>query len=169
MQTDNSLNLHRLSLSEWRTYFYALLFTAGNILFPQICHLIPDGGHIFLPIYFFTLIGAFRYGWRVGLLTAVASPLVNSLLFGMPPVAALPAIMLKSVLLALFASLAAERSRSAGLITIGCVVISYQLVGMAGEWLLTGSAAAVLSDIRLGFPGLLIQIFGGWGLLRMMK
>lgn len=40
---------------------------------------------MFLPIYFFTLVAAFRCGWKVGLLTAVLSPVVNCLLFGMPP------------------------------------------------------------------------------------
>ncbi len=29
-----------------RTYGFCLLFIAGNILLPQLCHLIPDGGKI---------------------------------------------------------------------------------------------------------------------------
>ena len=62
----------------------------GNISLPQIFHLIPQGGIIWLPIYFFTLVGAYKYGWKVGLLTAVLSPTVNSLLFGMPMLASLP-------------------------------------------------------------------------------
>ena len=62
-----------------------------------------------LPIYFFTLVGAYKYGWRTGLLTALASPLVNAALFGMPAVTALPAILVKSALLAGAAGYAARR------------------------------------------------------------
>ena len=90
-----------------RTYVLASLFVLGNIALPQLCHLMPHGGHIWLPIYFFTLVGAYKYGWRVGLLTAVLSPVVNSLLFGMPAVAALPVILVKSVTLAAAAALVA--------------------------------------------------------------
>ncbi len=57
-----------------RTYGFCLLFIAGNILLPQLCHLIPDGGKILLPIYFFTLIAGYKFGLKVGLLTAVLSP-----------------------------------------------------------------------------------------------
>ena len=46
----------------------------------------------------------------MGLLTAVLSPAVNSALFGMPAAAMLPVILLKSVLLAVDASLAAWRA-----------------------------------------------------------
>ena len=84
MQT---VKLYSLNYTESRTYVAAALFIVGNIVLPQLFHLIPKGGPIFLPIYFFTLIGAYKYGWRVGLLTAVLSPLVNSALFGMPAAA----------------------------------------------------------------------------------
>ncbi len=100
--------LNYLSLSNYKTYMLASLFVLGNLIFPQLAHLIPNGGFILLPIYFFTLIAAYRYGIFVGMLTAILSPLVNSLLFGMPPVAVLPAIMIKSVVLVIAASLAAK-------------------------------------------------------------
>lgn len=73
-----------LTFASRRTYLLALAFIAGNVVLPQICHLVPQGGMILLPIYFFTLIGAFAFGWRVGILTAIASPLINCALFGMP-------------------------------------------------------------------------------------
>ena len=95
-----AVKLYSLDYRDAKTYLAAALFVAGNIVLPQICHLVPQGGLRWLPIYFFTLVGAYKYGWRVGLLTAVLSPLVNSALFGMPAAAALPAILLKSVLLA---------------------------------------------------------------------
>lgn len=79
-----TVKLYSLDYSNVKTYWAASLFIIGNILFPQLFHLIPQGGITWLPIYFFTLIGAYKYGWKVGLLTAVLSLAINSLLFSMP-------------------------------------------------------------------------------------
>ena len=86
-----TVKLYSLNYGNVRTYLAASLFIVGNILFPQFFHLIPQGGITWLPIYFFTLIGAYKYGWKVGLLTAVLSPIINSSLFGMPMPVVLPA------------------------------------------------------------------------------
>ena len=79
-----TIRLYSLDYSNVKTYFAAALFILGNLVLPQLCHLIPQGGLTLLPIYFFTLIAAYKYGWKVGLLTAVFSPVLNHLLFGMP-------------------------------------------------------------------------------------
>lgn len=118
---------------------------------------------LWLPIYFFTLIGAYKYGWRVGLLTAIASPLINSLLFGMPLVTGLPAILLKSVLLAVFAGMAATRFKKASLWMLLAVVLAYQVIGTLGEWIMKGDFYLAVQDFRIGVPGMLMQVFGGWG------
>ena len=97
---ETSAKLYSLNYSNVRTYLFALLFVVGNIALPQICHLVPYGGPTLLPIYFFTLIAAYKYGFRVGLLTAILSPVINHLLFAMPSGAALPIILIKSALLA---------------------------------------------------------------------
>ena len=77
-----TVKLYSLDYSNAKTYLMAALFIAGNMALPQLFHLIPQGGITWLPIYFFTLIGAYKFGWKVGLLTAVLSPVINSLLFG---------------------------------------------------------------------------------------
>lgn len=51
-----TLTLTTLRFKETETYLMAALFIAGNIVLPQLFHLIPQGGIIWLPIYFFTLI-----------------------------------------------------------------------------------------------------------------
>ena len=162
------LNLYSLPLSSARTYLFASLFIAGNIALPQLCHLIPQGGLIFLPIYLFTLIGAYKYGLKVGLLTAVLSPLVNNLLFGMPAEQMLPIIIIKSVLLASIAAYAAHRTGKASFLTILAVVIAYQLLGGLAEWAITGSFEAALQDFRLGYPGMIIQVLGGYLILNYL-
>lgn len=153
--------LYSLPYREAKTYWVASLFVAGNVVLPQLCHLIPQGGVMWLPIYFFTLIGAYKYGWRVGVLTAVLSPLVNSALFGMPAVAVLPAILLKSCVLALVAGFVAAKFRRASLLLLAAVVLAYQIIGGLGEWAMTGSWQVAMQDFRIGVPGMLVQIFGG--------
>lgn len=105
---ETSTKLYSLSFDNVKTYFFALLFVAGNVALPQLCHLVPAGGPTLLPIYFFTLIAAYKYGFRVGLLTAILSPVINHLLFAMPAATVLPAILIKSGLLAGAAALAAR-------------------------------------------------------------
>ena len=73
--------LYSYNFTSVRTYLFAIIFIAGNLLLPQLAHFVPNGGPMLLPIYFFTLIAAYKYGIRVGLLTALLSPLINNLLF----------------------------------------------------------------------------------------
>lgn len=56
------VQLYCLSLREAKSYLVAMAFIVGNIVLPQLCHLMPQGGLIWLPIYFFTLVGAYKYG-----------------------------------------------------------------------------------------------------------
>ena len=163
-----TVKLYALSYKETRAYMVAALLIVGNIVLPQICHLIPQGGLTWLPIYFFTLIGAYKYGWRVGLMTALLSPTVNSLLFGMPIVAMLPAIISKSVLLALAASWVARRFNSVSLLLLLGVVLTYQVAGSLVEWAMKGSFFAAMQDFRIGLPGMAFQIVGGFLVLRYL-
>ena len=143
MQT-TTVKLYSLEFANAKTYLAAALFAVGNILLPQLCHQVHLGGPTWLPIYFFTLVGACKYGWRVGLLTAVVSPLVNSLLFGMP---------------------AAARFGRLSLGVMAVVILTYQVVGSLGEWAWIGDFRAAMQDFRLGVPGMLVQLFGGWAVI----
>ncbi|MDR1092109.1 MAG: ECF transporter S component [Prevotella sp.] len=163
---ETTVKLYSLSYKEVKTYLFALLFIMGNIALPQICHLIPGGGLAWLPIYFFTLIAAYKYGLRVGLLTAILSPLLNSALFGMPPVAVLPAILIKSTLLAGVAAYAAHRFEKISLLAIIGAVLAYQVAGTLIEWAVIQNFVAAIQDFRTGIPGMLAQVFGGYALLR---
>ena len=165
---ERTVRLYSLNFTTWRTYLVAALFIVGNIVLPQLFHLVPKGGVIWLPIYFFTLIGAYKYGWRVGLLTAVLSPLINSALFGMPPAPALAPIILKSVLLATAAGYAASRFHKASLLLLVGVVLSYQILGTLGEWAMKGDLYLAAQDFRIAVPGMLLQVFGGWAFINFV-
>jgi len=161
MQTA-TLNLYSLGYTQLRTYLIASAFVVGNIVLPQLAHFVPQGGFIFLPIYFFTLVAGYKYGWRAGLLTAIFSPVVNHLLFGMPPMAVLPAILVKSIFLAITAGVAANYFKRVSLVILLLVVMTYQLFGTMVEWALIGDLFKAIQDFRIGIPGMLLQVFGGF-------
>ena len=62
-----------MSYRDSRAYMMAALFVVGNIVLPQLCHLVPQGGLVWLPIYFFTLVAAYKFGLTAGLLTAIVA------------------------------------------------------------------------------------------------
>ena len=163
IEMETTVKLYSLNYSNVKTYLFALLFVAGNITLPQ---LVPAGGPTLLPIYFFTLIASYKYGFRVGLLTAILSPVINHLLFAMPTAAALPVILTKSALLAGASALAARYAKKVSLLAILLAVLSYQVVGTALEWAYLGDFFAAVQDFRIGVPGMLIQWFGGYALLK---
>lgn len=167
MQT-TSIKLYALNFSQAKTYFAAALFILGNIALPQLCHLVPQGGMILLPIYFFTLIGAYKYGWKVGLLTAVLSPIINHLLFGMPAAAMLAPILVKSTILAVTAGYVAQNFQKTTITLLALVVLAYQIAGGMFEWAWTGSLVAALQDFRLGLAGMALQIFGGYAFIKYL-
>ena len=183
---ESTTKFYSLNYTNVNTYLFAFVFIVGNVVLPQLCHLVHLGGPAMLPIYFFTLIGAYKYGFKVGMLTAVLSPLVNSILFGMPSVTILPAILVKSVLLALVAGYMADRFRKITIPALLGTVMAYQVVGtliewaLVGdfylaayqvvgtliEWVLVGDFYLAAQDFRIGIPGMLLQIFGGYALLK---
>lgn len=150
------------------TWLFAIIFIGGNIVLPQLAHIVPRGGFIFLPIYFFTLIGAYKFGVTTGLATAVFSPLLNNLLFGMPPAFVLPIILIKSCLLAFIASYVAAKNKKLSPLLLLIVVAGYQIAGSLIEWGITKNFNSALQDFTIGLPGMLLQVVGGYLVLRKL-
>lgn len=166
---ETNARFYSLSFGNIKTYLFAFLFIAGNILLPQLCHLIPAGGPTLLPIYFFTLIAAYKYGFRVGLLTALLSPVINHMLFGMPATSVLLPILIKSTLLAGAAAMTAHYTQKVTIATLLIVVLTYQFIGTAFEWALCEDFYLAIQDFRMGIPGMLIQWLGGYLLLKAIR
>lgn len=166
---DKTINLYSLSLRDYKSYLYAAAFVIGNILLPQLCHLIPNGGFTILPIYFFTLIAAYKYGWRVGLMCGILSPIANHLLFGMPGNTVLPIILIKSTLLVAAASFVAHRTQKISIALLAKVVFFYQIVGSLIEWAMVQDFYVAMQDFRMGILGMHIQFIGGYFLLRVWE
>ncbi|MFT3752889.1 MAG: ECF transporter S component [Paludibacter sp.] len=162
---ETTVKLYSLEMKSAKTYEVAGLFVLGNILFPQLCHL-THLGNMLLPIYFFTLIGAYKYGWKVGLMTAIVSPLINSMLFGMPEAVVLPVIIVKSMLLAITAGIVAHYFNKVSISLLVAIIIVYQIIGTLFEWVYIGDFYKAAIDFRMGIPGMLLEIFGGYLIIK---
>ena len=166
---ETSVKLYTLNYDEVKTYLWAAVFVACNMVLPQVFHLIPQGGIVFAPLSLVILAGAYKLGWKAGLLAAVASPLVNNLVFGLPAWGVLQVMMLKLIVLALAAGLTAQYFRRVSLPLLVGVVLASEVVGGLGELLLTGGISATVQDFTIGWPGLLLQVLGTYLIVKLTK
>ena len=67
------------------------------------------------------------------------------------------------------AAFIASRVRGVALWAVALAVVAYQGIGMLAEWGMTGSFTAALQDIRLGWPGILVQVFGGYAVMKYVR
>ena len=158
----------RLSLGEVRLYLATGAMVVGNVALPALVHGMPNGGRMLLPIFFFTLIAGWRFGIVAALLTAVLSPLANHALTGMPPTPMLTGIICQSAALGLLAWVVASRSTRTTLPLVALVVVLHQLL-LALPALSHSGVAGTLGAIQMRIPGLLLQILGGFAVLRLLE
>ena len=166
---ETNIRLYTLNYTEVRTYLFAALFVTCNIALPQLFHLIPQGGIIFAPLSFVILAGAYKLGWKTGLLAALASPLVNHLLFGMPAWSVMHVMVIKLATLAIIAGVTAQHYKKVTIPLLITVVLISEIIGGLSELLLTGGVSATIADFTIGWPGLLLQVFGTYVLLKIFK
>lgn len=163
-----NVRLYAFNYDEAKTYLWAMVFVACNLVLPQVFHLIPQGGVIFSPLSLVILAGAYKFGWKTGLLAALLSPLVNHVITGMPAMAVLPVMTLKLAVIALVAGFTAQYFKKVSLLLIIGVVLVSMAIGCLGELLLTGGIDATIADFTIGWPGLLLQVFGAWLILKKL-
>ena len=166
---ETSIKLYSLSYNEIRTYLMATVFVACNIALPQLFHLIPQGGIIFAPLSLVILAGAYKLGWRTALLAAVASPIVNHLLFGQPATDVMPLMAVKLSLLAVIAGLTAQYFKKVNILLLAGIVLAAEILGGLIELAFTGGIAATIADFTIGWPGLLLQVLGTYLILQLWK
>jgi len=166
---ETSVRLYALNYDEAKTYLWAAVFVACNLILPQLFHLIPQGGILFAPLSLVILAGAYKFGWKTGLLAAVLSPLVNHLLTGMPAWNVMPVMVMKLMVIAIVAGLTAQYFRKVTLpLLVGVVLVSLA-IGSLGELILTSGIETTIADVTIGWPGLLLQVFGSWLILKYIR
>ena len=80
-------------MSSIKKMIVSALFIALGIILPVAFHSIPNAGGIFLPMHIPVLLCGIICGFPYGLACGVFTPLLSSLLTGMPPAAILPSML----------------------------------------------------------------------------
>ena len=139
------------------TYLKAALFVALSVLTPMLLHQFSLAGTVLMPILFITFLAALRFGWAVGLLSAVASPLVSYALTGMPPGLILYVVLAQCIAIALLVGIFSKDSFRITFWQVAVVIIVYQLIAFILETLFF-SASIAFYGIWDTIPGMLIQL-----------
>jgi hypothetical protein len=108
-------------------------------------------------MFLLVLVAALVCGWQVALITALASPLVNTLLFDMPTLTMLPVLLIKGGVMAFLLRWALQSSVRLGFRLAGAVVAT-QLIGVFLGWGMLGQSASLLQDFYTILPAMLLQL-----------
>ncbi|MDR2836553.1 MAG: ECF transporter S component [Bacteroidales bacterium] len=169
MIKSTNITIKELNFSYLKNFLLLGLFITGNIILPAICHYIPNGGIMLLPMFFFTLIAAYKYGIKAGLITAILSPVINFMIFGMPAIEFLPAILIKSSSLALIAWFVAKKTHKLSILLLAFVVVSSQTFAfLLDGFIFLPNFNLAFTNLLISIPGMLIQIFAGYFIIKKL-
>lgn len=142
------------------------LFVAMGILLPQVFHMIPNFGQIFLPMHIPVLLCGIICGWKLGGVAGFLVPVLTSIFTGMPPMPVVIWMTFELIAYGIIAGLLAKqqtlKSTYAALIGAmigGRIVLAISqlaILGFGGKAMpmtvfLTGAFVTAL-------PGILIQL-----------
>ncbi len=150
-----------------RTLATTGLLLAVGLLLPIVFHSLlgAAGGRAFLPMHYAVLLGGLLVGPVAGAFLGIATPLLNTLMTGMPAVAILPPMVVELTVYGLAAGFAHHRWRlaplwslllamTAGRIALGlAVALVGPSIGLKAE-----PVAYVLAAIVTGLPGIAVQV-----------
>lgn len=144
------------------------LFLAIGLVLPFFTGQIPRIGNMLLPMHIPVLLCGFLCGWKYGLLIGFLTPLLRSILFGMPP---LPQAFAMSFELATYGAITGLlysrlRSSKAGVyLSLITAMLSGRLIWAAASMIIYGINGSVFTwQIFIGgaflnaIPGILLQL-----------
>lgn len=151
-----------LSFVQARFYLASTFLIAGNILLPMVLHQFRSAGQIFLPLYFFSLLGGLLYGWKIGLTVGLLSPLVSFLFTHMPPMPILNFVIFKSVILGAGAGKLSRIFSGKSLYLTSFLSLSLmQISGVSLIFWITNNWRMATADLVMGFPGIMLMLVAG--------
>jgi riboflavin transporter FmnP len=150
-----------------RTLTTTGLLLAVGLLLPMVFHSLfgAEGGKTFLPMHYAVLLGGLLLGPVAGAFLGIATPVLGTLVTGMPPVAILPPMVVELAVYGLVAGVAHRHWRlaplwslllamAAGRIALGlAVALLGPSIGLKAE-----PVAYVVAGIVTGLPGIAVQI-----------
>jgi len=162
-ETTGYLN-ETLTFRDMRFYLFLTLFVTLSVAVPWFCHMIhPLAGPLFLPLFFFILLAGDLFGWRMGLLVGMATPLISFVVSGMPPSVMMPRILTEAAVMGVTVGCLSERMPSWRYVAVPVAIMAGHLGAAMVVSLMAGAIAhgftALWRAACIGWPGLLIQVF----------
>lgn len=147
---------------------YAALCIALGIVLPIAFHSIPNAGSIFLPMHIPVLLCGLICGWEYGLICGALTPILSSLMTGMPPMAYVPSMTIELSVYGFVAGLMINVIKTKNInlniyISLILAMIAGRLAGGIVNALIfkAGSYSMqiwIASSFITSFPGIIIQL-----------
>ncbi len=149
-----------LKVSNLGLVIFSVVFIALDVALPWVTHQFHLAGPVFLPMHFLVLVAALLFGWRVGLIVGLFTPIVSFGLSGMPFLPVLPQITLELVSYGLIAGFLRERFKlNLWFSLILAMILGRMVLGLTVFILgLPNPFEHVFSVIKMGLLGILIQL-----------
>lgn len=154
-----------LAPSAKRTIIWSTVFVAANVLLPQLFHTASLSGQAFLPIMLFTITAAILFGARAAIATAIISPLVSMLIFGMPTAEMTALLIIKGVAAAAAIAYARHLLGKVTPLALLGAIAAYQVVGIIAASLIF-SLSSALEMALISWPAVLLQLVVGYIVIR---
>ena len=161
-----------LKYADIRSYIFASAFVLLAVATPWVFHQFYLAGPTFLPMHIFVFVAGLLFGWRVGLMVGLLTPLASYAVSGMPLLPVLPQIVVELSVYGLVAGILREKlnlrvvwsllgAMIAGRLTLLLAVLMIYLI--AGKvYSPLGPEAnpflVVWATIKQGWLGIVIQL-----------
>lgn len=165
MERVENIKKEILSSKKAKYIIGTLLLCGMGIALPRIFHVLAGNGagETFLPMHICVLIAALVFGGVSSSLVAGSSIIGSYFLTGMPSLERLPYMVLELVIYAIMLSILNKRFHSyiSLIVTIilgrilyaGILMICVNTIGFSGYGI------SVLTSVKVGMPGIVIQLF----------
>lgn len=153
-------NTQVLKMTKTKEVVLSAVFTALAVSAPAVIHYFAgvDGGRTFLPMPFFVLAAGLLLGWRAGLATAIASPVLSYLISGMPLLDILPFVTLQLIVFGMVAGMMKEKYDSFLSIT-AAIIAGWIVIGVSLFFFSKMNAIFYVSQgIKAGIWGIAFQL-----------
>lgn len=143
------------------------VFIAIGLVLPMVFHAIGGGGAVFLPMHIPVIIGGFFLSIPYTLVVGVLTPVLSSLLTGMPPVfPVLPFMMFELATYGVMVSLLYRKYKMNAYVSLILSMVCGRIMAGCVVWVLATFFAAKLpnpiifisSAVTTGIPGIIIQL-----------
>lgn len=160
MQNYTAVNNNCLLFSDLKLYVVISILVISTIFFPALLHNFGITGQIFLPLYFFSLLGGITYGWRCGLMIGLLGPLISFSTSGMPTLSILPFVAIKALSIGTIGGFLIEKYKNKNIFLMTLIsVLLTQIIGSILIFIITSNLKMAFMDITIGYYGLFLQIF----------